>query len=225
MSVTRVLIADDHAILCAGLRLLLNSQADMTVVADVVDWPSAIAEAGRLRPDVITVDLSMPGGDPFEGVREITRACETALIVVLTMHAHVDYFRAAVAAGAHGYVLKTSADEELLSAIRIVRSGQFFVSQSLKAGTESTSQRRSPAAAEKSGLALLSDRERMVLRLAAQGLTNREVADQVRLSVKTIESYRARMMAKLGLSTRSELVAYAARHGMLPSSAAPIVES
>ena len=99
MSVTRVLIADDHPILCAGLRLLLNSQADMTVVADVVNWPSAIAEAGRLRPDVITLDLSMPGGDPFEGVREIRRTCDKALIVVLTMHSHVDYFRAAVAAG------------------------------------------------------------------------------------------------------------------------------
>lgn len=212
MTATRVVIADDHGILRAGLRLLLNSQPELEVAADVGDWPSAISAAATLRPDVMIVDLAMPGGDSFEGLREIHRACETARVIVLTMYGQADYFRAAMAAGAQGYVLKTSADEELLTAIRAVRAGHFFVSHGLNVMDDVNE-----PAAEPENLALLSERERQVLQLAAQGLTNREVAEQVRLSVKTVESYRARMMSKLGLTSRSELVAYAVRHGMLSS--------
>lgn len=212
MKKSRVLLADDHAILRAGLRLLLNSQSELTVVEDVGDWPNLLACAVAARPDVVIVDLTMPGGDPFDGLRALKRACPTARVVVLTMHAHADYFRAAMAAGAQAYVLKTCADEELLSAIRAVSAGHFYVSPTLNINDELPSRD-----AEQVSFALLSERERQVLRLAAQGLTNREIAEQVHLSVKTIESYRARMMAKLNVSSRSEIVAYAVRHGMLSS--------
>lgn len=212
MPKVRVLIADDHAILRAGLKLLIQTQSDLEVAGDVPRWDDFASEVVRLQPDVVTVDLTMPGGDAFTQIREVKRQSPSIRIVVLTMHEDAAYFRAAIAAGADGYVLKRAADTELLEAIRCVMAGRIYT----------TMQRAEASIVTSPGLteddrhsAALSTREREVLQFAAQGLTNREVAERLFLSVKTVESYRARLMAKLHLKSRAELVRYAIQQGLL----------
>ena len=212
MPKVRVLIADDHAILRAGLKLLIQTQPDLEVAGDVARWDDFASEVARLQPDVVTVDLTMPGGDAFAQIREIKRQSPSIRIVVLTMHEDAAYFRAAIAAGADGYVLKRAADTELLEAIRCVMAGRIYTTMQL-AETCTTSVTGPTGGDQES--AALSAREREVLQFAAQGLTNREVAERLFLSVKTVESYRARLMAKLQLKTRAELVRYAIQQGLL----------
>jgi two-component system response regulator NreC len=215
MSKIQVLIADDHAILRAGLRMLINHQRDMVVVGEAEDWESARRELSRHKPDVMTVDLTMPGGDAFALLRQLRKESVSTKLLVLTMHEDVAYFRAAIAAGADGYVLKKAADEELMTAIRCVMTGRVYATIELNDAKTIETPTENDTAAGTPALAALSAREREVLQCAAQGLTNREIAERLFLSVKTIESYRARLMAKLGLKSRAEMVQYAVRHGML----------
>jgi two-component system response regulator NreC len=212
----RVLIADDHAILRSGLKLLVNSQPDMEVVGEGSDGKQAIEIARETKPDVALLDLSMPHVGGMDALEAVVRDCRKTRVVVLTMHDDPAYLRSVLAAGASGYVLKRSVDADLLSAIRAVHQGGTFIDSSLAdvlvQDAIATNQRKS---ARKLPAKLLSDRELQVLRLVAGGYSSQQIADQIYVSVKTVETYRSRLTAKLGLRTRSEVVRYAVRMGLL----------
>jgi DNA-binding NarL/FixJ family response regulator len=220
----RVLIADDHAVLRAGLKMLVNSQADMQVVAEAGTFNETIRKGAVVRPDVITLDLTMPDASGLEQIEKVCRECVGAKVLVLTMHDDPAYLRAALSAGARGYVVKKAADTELLGAIRAVHSGRAFVDLDLHgAASESI---LVPAARAGEGEAgstrdALSERERSVLERLAQGHTNQAIAEQLDVSVKTVESYRARLLRKLGLRTRADIIRYAVETGLLSRSGPP----
>jgi two-component system, NarL family, response regulator NreC len=214
----RVLVADDHAVLRAGLRMLIRAQADMDVVAEAADGEEAVRKAAEARPDVILMDLSMPGAGGIRAIERLRQECPASRVLVLTMHDVPAYLRAALAAGASGYVVKSAADSELLSAIRGVHRGRTVLDPALATSALQNTLGRRPAG----GLAAdpLSPREREVLDLIAQGYTNQQIADRFGLSVKTIETHRSRLVEKLGLRSRAELVRYALDSGLFPGDAA-----
>ncbi|MFQ6057409.1 MAG: response regulator [Anaerolineae bacterium] len=213
----RVLVADDHAVLRAGLRLLLNAEPDMEVVGEAADGAEAVAQAVALKPDVVLMDITMPGMSGLEATRRIKAARPEAKVLALTMHDDQGYLRSLLEAGGSGYVLKKSADEELLSAIRIVHQGGVYLHPShTRILLEDMLQRGEPGLLPtEDGYERLSPREREVLRLVALGYTNQQIADQLYVSIKTVETYRARVMKKLGLRGRAALVRYALRKGLL----------
>ena len=219
MDKIRVLLADDHAVLRSGLKLLVNLQTDMQVIAEAGSHDEALRKARELKPDVVVLDMTMPGGTGVQVIGTLARECPATRVVVLTMHDDAAYFRLAMSAGAFGYMTKKSADTELLDAIRCVAKGRTYTQIQLAADTN-----RSPVAmgfptkSEAPLLETLSDREREVLILVAQGHTNQAIADRLSVSVKTIESYRARLMSKLGLRNRAELTQLAIDSGLLTSS-------
>ena len=206
MKKIRVLLADDHAILRAGLRMLLDAQPDMAVVAEAADGEEAIRRACGSRPDVAVVDLTMPGLSGVETLEGLRREAPATRLLVLTMHDDPGYARLAMAAGASGHVVKDAESAELLAAIRAVHRGRTFV----QVGAEPT-----PTEPPRPPAPPLSPRERQVLELLAHGHTNREVADRLALSVKTVETHRARLGDKLGLHTRADLVRLAIELGLL----------
>ena len=209
----RILIADDHAILRSGLRLLINGQADMEVVAEASDGEQAVASARETKPDVALVDLSMPRAGGMPALQAIARHLPKTRVLVLTMHNDPAYARSVLAAGASGYVLKRSVDAELLAAIRAVHRGGTFVDPSVAGVLILDSLgKRGPKARTAN---VLSDRERQVLGLVARGYSSQEIAEQIFVSVKTVETYRARFASKLGLRTRSDVVRYAIHLGLL----------
>jgi DNA-binding NarL/FixJ family response regulator len=213
MARIRVLLADDHAVLRAGLRMLINSQPDMELVGEAADCGEALAKARRLKADVLTLDLTMPGGSGIKAIERLRHESPQTRVLVLTMHDDAAYLRAALAAGAAGYVVKTAADTQLLSAIRAVHLGRIVVEVNLPAGGPPPA--AAPGPAHPAGFASLSPREREVFTLLTQGHTNQEIANQLFLSVKTIETHRAHIADKLGLRTRAELVRYALDMGLL----------
>jgi DNA-binding NarL/FixJ family response regulator len=216
MAKTRVLVADDHAVLRAGLRLLIDTQPDMETVGEAGDFPEALRLARTARPDVLILDLTMPGGTGVKTIERLVKECPQARVLVLTMHDDPSYLRAALAAGAFGYVVKKAADSELLSAIRAVAQGRAFVDLDVSGGKMQTVLgNRDGDGAAAGPAAALSPREREVLGLLAQGHTNQVIADRLFLSVKTVESYRARLMQKLGLTNRADLFRYAVEIGLL----------
>src|SRR5512147_2290368 len=210
------MIADDHAILRAGLKMLVNAQADMEVVAEASDGEKAVQAARDTKPDVALLDLTMPGAGGMRALQEMTRSCRKTRVLVLTMHDDAAYLRSVLAAGASGYLLKRSVDAELLAGIRAVHRGGTYVDPSLanvlvqdvlaKKGTKARSKR--PAN-------LLSEREQQVLKFVAQGYSSPQIAKRIFVSVKSVETYRARIADKLGLRTRDEVVRYAVRMGLL----------
>jgi DNA-binding NarL/FixJ family response regulator len=210
----RVLIADDHAVMRAGLRLLLESQADLRVVDECGTHQEVLAALARHRGgvDIVSLDLSMPGGAAGALIEDVVRHHPDVGVVVLTMHDDASHARRALAAGARGYVVKSAADRELLAAIRAVADGRTHVGQAV--GGEPVADPKRPAGGG-SPLDTLSEREREVLVLLAQGHTNQQIADGVYLSVKTIESYRSRLMSKLGLTNRAELTKFALDAGLM----------
>lgn len=219
----RVLIADDHAILRSGLRLLLEAQPDMEVVGEAGSAEEAVALEAKLRPDVVLMDLTLPahpGGSGsgvagLEAIRRIRAGRPEARILALTMHDDEGYLRAVLEAGGVGYVLKQAADTELLSAIRAAyRGGTYLHPTHARALVESLL-RRGEAVGVNDDYERLSPREQEVLRLLALGYTNQQVADQLCLSVKTVETYRARLAEKLGLRSRADIVRYALQRGLL----------
>ncbi|MGD0484978.1 MAG: response regulator transcription factor [Gemmatimonadales bacterium] len=209
-----VLIADDHAVLRAGLRLLLEAQPDMVVVGEAGDGSEVSRKARELRPDVVLMDLSMPGPPSGEAIRQVLRACPTTRVLVLTMHDDAAYATAALAAGAAGYVVKKVADTELLLAIRAVHSGRSFLDLTNTSGPPPHAVPKG-AGAPRQPPKDLSRREREVLRLLAQGHSNQAIADQIGVSVKTVETYRTRLREKLGLKGRAQLYRFAVESGIL----------
>lgn len=209
----RVLLADDHAILRAGLRALLDAEPDMTVVGEAANGEEAVQQTRGLGPDVVVMDISMPVMDGLEATRRITADLATTRVLVLTMHAEQQYLLKVLEAGGSGYVLKRSADTELMEAIRTVHRGEAFLYPSatrLLLEAYQKGDRSHPPAAGK-----LSEREAEVLRLTAEGYSNSEIGGQLYLSPKTVDTYRQRIMEKLGLHHRAELVRYALDTGLL----------
>jgi DNA-binding NarL/FixJ family response regulator len=222
MARIRVLGADDHAVLRAGLRMLIGAQADMDVVAEAADGEEAARRAVESRPDVVLMDLTMPGSGGIRAIERIRQECPSSRVLVLTMHDVPAYLRSALAAGASGYVVKSAADSELLSAIRAVHRGRTVLDPELAASVVQSAVGRRPAGG--AGAGLLSPREREVLDLIAQGYTNQQIADRFGLSVKTIETHRSRLVEKLGLRSRAELVRYALDSGLFTGGEAGPVE-
>ena len=219
MKKIKVFIADDHAVLRAGLIKLLNAEPDIETVGEAGNGEDAVSKAVELKPDVLLLDLTMPGMGGIEVVHALKLKKTAVKILILTMHEDEGYLREALKAGVLGYVPKKAADAELLSAIRAVNRGDIYIHPSMAKGLVqealhvTTIQDVQPVDAFQS----LSQREVEVLRLIAQGFTNQEIADKLFISVKTVETYKARLMEKIQLASRAELVRFALHHGLLKS--------
>lgn len=205
MNKIRLLVADDHPVVRAGLRMLLGTQPDMEVVGEAVDGATAVERALELRPDVVVMDITMRGTDGLAATREIVKRIPQTKVLILTMHDSEEYLRQTLEAGATGYVLKQAADTELAVAIRAVQWGEIYLYPAFTRVLlrDLTPNRDTDGQAQRDSYELLSPREKEVLRMVALGHTNRKIADQLFLSVKTIETYRARVMEKLNLRTRA----------------------
>jgi two-component system response regulator NreC len=209
--VIRVLIVDDHAVVRTGLRLLLDAEADIEVVGEAGNARDAVFEARTTKPDVVLMDVVMPGGSGIEATPQLLHDEPDAKVLVLSMQDDPSYVRQAFAAGASGYVLKEAADAEVVAAVREVASGGRYVNPALGARlVAAEADERARAEADP-----LSDREREVLRLLALGHTNQEIAKMLYISVRTAETHRAHIMQKLQLASRADLVRYALANGLL----------
>jgi two-component system response regulator NreC len=209
--VTSVVVVDDHAVVRSGLRLLLENQDDIEVVGEAGTAKDAIFRARALKPDVILLDVVMPGESGIDVLPQLRKESPETKVLVLSMQDDPSYVREAFAAGASGYVLKEAADEEVVAAVREVAGGGSYLHPALGARLVAA-EAAERAAADGDPL---SDREREVLRLLALGHTNQEIAERLYISVRTAESHRAHIMQKLRLTTRAELVRYALAHGLL----------
>jgi two-component system response regulator NreC len=210
----RILLADDHGIVRAGLRALLEAQPDLRVVAEAADGPSTVALVREHAPTVAVTDLSMPGGG-LETIREITALGLPTRVLVLTVHAEERYLLPVLEAGGSGYVRKASAHTDLLQAIRTVARGEVFLDPAATKTLLRGYLGRVRTGEETDLVEVLSERERDVVRLTAEGHTAQQAAEIMALSPKTVETYRHRAMQKLGLTNRAELVRYALRAGLL----------
>jgi two-component system response regulator NreC len=205
--VTTIVLADDHAVVRSALRMLLEAEPGFEVVAEAGDAPNAVRYVRGHKPAVLILDLNMPGPSSLESIPAIKEASPDTQIVVLTMQAETAFARQALQAGVIGYVLKEAADDELVKAVRSAAEGQTYLQPALGARL---------AAEPAGGLTDdLSERETEVLRRIALGYTNAEIAEQLFLSIRTVESHRAHIQQKLGLTTRSELVRYALDHNLV----------
>jgi two-component system response regulator NreC len=207
----RVLLVDDHAVVRAGLALLLNAEDDLETVGEAGTAKEAIFEARASKPDVVLLDVVMPGESGLDVLPQLLHELPETKVVMLSMEDDPRYVREAFAAGASGYVLKEAADVELVAAIREVAGGGRYVNPELGARLVSAASEEERRAEEDP----LSDREREVLRLLALGHTNQEIAEQLFISVRTAETHRAHIMQKLRLASRAELVRYALAEGLL----------
>jgi len=202
----RVLLADDHSIVRAGLRRLVEDAGDMVVVAEAADGREAIRKVREASPDVAVIDLSMPGMDGLEVVGHLRAHDPKLPVLILTMHEEEQYAIRALAAGAMGYVTKRSAAEQLLAAIRKVHAGKRYVTEAM---AESLAMRVARGGKGQSLLDTLSNREMQILKRLAQGQTNREIAEDYHISVKTVDTYRGRLLRKLNLRNNAELTRFA----------------
>jgi len=211
----RILLADDHTILRAGLKMMLNAQPDMEVIGEAQDGRQAIHEAQRLQPDVILMDITMPDMNGIEATKQIKRAQPEIKVLVLTMHEHDEYIFQALRAGASGYMLKEAADTELITALHVVQSGQFYLSPAAQSVMVGDYLQRVRTGEEKDSYSSLTEREREILKLVAEGHTNNQIAERLVISPKTVDTHRTHIMDKLNLHSRAELVKYAMRRGLL----------
>jgi DNA-binding NarL/FixJ family response regulator len=214
MDKVRVVLADDHAIIRDGLKLLVDAQPDMTVVGEAGDGRSAVAQAQELAPDVIVMDISMPQLNGVEATAHLAATAPTVKVLVLSVHEESTYVRRLFAAGARGYLLKRSAGHVLLQAVRTVAAGEIYLDP-LLTGTVITGLLKPAARAADLPLGELSERETEVLRLLARGYVSKEIADQLGVNSKTVDTYKARAMEKLGLKSRAAIVRYALQQGWL----------
>jgi len=211
----RVLLVEDHAVVRAGLRLLIEAEDDLTVVGECADGESALEQASSLDPHVIMMDVSMPGMNGLEAARKLLERFPRINILILTMHENEEYFFQALRAGALGYVPKSAPDTEVLAAIRAVAQGKTYIHPSVAhllvnqylSSVEGGKIRDNPDG--------LTDREREVLRLVAMGYTNKEIADKLSISIHTVHNHRTNLMAKLNLHDRLDLLKYALKKGLV----------
>jgi two-component system response regulator NreC len=209
----RVLVVDDHAVVRTGLRRILDAEQDIETVGEAPNAERALYEALELKPDVVLLDVVMPGKSGIEAMPSLLKALPDTRVLVLSMQDDPRYVREAFEAGASGYVLKEAADNEVVDAVRAVAGGERYVHPALGARLiAAESEERKRAASDP-----LSEREREVLRLLALGHTNQEISSQLYISVRTAETHRAHIMQKLRLSSRAELVRYALEQGVLDS--------
>jgi len=211
----RVLLADDHAVLRAGLRLLLIGQNEFEVVAEASTGSEALSLAEKMQPDLILLDLSMPGLGGMDVLPTLRKMVPSTKILILTMHDDPQYLRQALKHGASGYVLKKAADAELISAIRAVLRGEVYIHPSMTRVLLEDILPEAKSSNAEFTWASLSEREQEVLKMVALGHTSAEIADQLSLSAKTVETYRARGMEKLGLRTRAALVKFVLQEGLM----------
>ncbi|MDH7486631.1 MAG: response regulator transcription factor [Anaerolineae bacterium] len=209
----RVLIADDHAIVRTGLRALIASEPSLELAGEATGGYEAIELVGKTRPDVLLLDLSMPDLDGIAVTRKLKPQAPDLRILILTIHEDEALLREAIRVGASGYILKRAAEAELLSAIRIVMRGDLYVDPALLRSLLLETEKA--AASERRPVEALTPRETEVLKLIVQGYTNRQIAEELCISVRTVEGHRANLSEKLGLRSRVELVRYAREHGLI----------
>ena len=215
MNKIRVLLAEDHTIVRKGLRSLLDGEAGIEVIGEAEDGREAVEKVGQLLPDVVLMDITMPSLNGLEATRQIKKRFPEVKVVILTMHANEEYIFQILRAGASGYLVKQAAPTELLSAIQAAYQGESFLSPSISRKVIEEYIQQAEATAEKDSYDQLTDREREVLQLIAEGHPNREIADLLHISVKTVETHRANLMDKLDVHSTAELTQYAIRKGVI----------
>ena len=215
MNKIRLLLVDDHPVVRAGLRTVLSSELDIEVVAEAVDGATGVERSLELKPDVVIMDIAMEGMSGLAATREITKCLPETKVLVLTMHENEEYMRQMLDAGAVGYVVKRASGTELAVAIRAVHRGEVYVHSLFTTALLRNNAREEDRPKRREGLKKLSQREREVLCLVAQGYSSRQIAEKLFLSVRTIDTYRARLMEKLNLNSRIALFRYARSSGML----------
>ena len=214
MPVLKILLVDDHPIVREGLKTLILTQPDMEVIGEASDGQEACQQASLLQPDLVIMDISMPGLSGTQATERLCRECPDTKVLVLTIHEDKGYIRQLLAAGAAGYVLKRAAGEELIHAIRVVSAGRTYLDPDMAGKVVTGFVRRTGESLPTKGPSL-SDRELEIAKLTASGHSNKEIGNLLDLSVKTVETYRTRGMEKLGLSSRVDLVRYAVQQGWL----------
>jgi len=214
--VITVFLTDDHAVVRDGLRVLLEAQPDIKVIGDAANGREAVRQVTQLRPDVVVMDIAMPDLNGIEATRQIYEACPSAQVIILSMHSTTEHISRALQAGARGYLLKESAGIEVVNAVRAVHAGHRYLSPKISDWLIDDYIRQRRAVEGKGPLARLSPREREVLQLVVEGKSNAEIAGILSLSLKTVETYRSRLMRKLGISDLPSLVKFAVQHGLTP---------
>ena len=215
MKTIRIVLADDHTVVRKGLRLLLENQPDFTVVADAADGREAVALAEQYSPDVVVMDVAMPVLNGIEAARQISTRMPQTAIVFLSMHADEGYVLKALKSGARGYLLKDSADHDLIAAVKAVNDGKAFFSPAISKMLVEDYMRQMQGRRVEDSYELLTTREREVLQLFAEGRNNKEVAAMLNLSLYTVETHRSNIFQKLGLHGSAELILYAMRKGVI----------
>ena len=218
MSNIRVLLADDHTMVRKGLRSILDAEADLEVVGEADNGRDAVKMAQKLFPKVVVMDITMPGLNGLEATRQIRKQIPDTQVVILSMHASEEYVLEVLRSGASGYVVKQAAPAELVSAIHAASRGEAFLSPSVSKTVVSEYVRQAEAAEGPGPHEVLTGREREVLQLIAEGKSNKEIARELSISVKTVETHRAHLMGKLDLHSAVEVTQYAIRKGMVGES-------
>lgn len=216
MESIRVLLADDHTVIRAGLAALLNAEPDMEVICEASDGFEAIRKACDLKPDVVVMDLTMPGTDGLEATRQIKTKCPHVRILILTIHEDYHYLHQLLRLGASGYFVKHAEPAELVAAIRAVAQGQYAVHKTMLKHL-AADHAKLAISNEHNGFENLTERERQIADLLVHGYTNKEIAERLSVTTKTVETHRANIFAKLDVNTRAELVRLAIRNGLLHS--------
>ncbi len=210
-----ILLVDDHEVVRSGIRALIDAQQDMAVVGEAANGEEAVEIACELHPNVVLMDITMPGVDGMEATRRMKECGEATAVLALTIHEGREYFFEMLNAGASGYIPKSAAADELMIAIRAVARGEVYLHSSVAQLLLQDHLRRSRGEQETNSMGDLSDREREVLTLVAEGLLNKDIGERLDISPKTVARHRENIMRKLGLHSRTELVKYALRIGLI----------
>jgi DNA-binding NarL/FixJ family response regulator len=216
--IIRVILADDHVVVRSGLRTILGTAKDIMVVCDASDGQQAVDAVERFKPDVEVMDLSMGGLDGIAATREIVARELPTKVLILTMHSEEEYLLSALDAGASGYLVKSAAERELVDAVRALAHGEMYVQPRAARVLTGRMKRSAPGAADEARLALLTEREREVLRLIAEGYSAPDIGQQLAISAKTVDTYKQRITDKIGVAGRPEYVRFALRVGLLTAS-------
>jgi DNA-binding NarL/FixJ family response regulator len=213
MTIT-IFLADDHGIVRDGLRLLLNAHSTLQVIGEAANGRDAVRQVLKLRPHIAVLDLAMPELNGIEATRQIHEGCPTTQVIILSMYASSEHIYQALKAGARGYVLKEAAADELVNAVHTVHAGHRFLNQKVSDELISDYLSNHTNLAQSSPLAQLTDREREVLQLVVEGKTSSEISELIAISPKTVDTYRSRLMQKLGIKDLPALVKFAIQHGI-----------